>query len=172
MLTPLRKTLLLVEAVACFAPLAFTLFFGILIFPVWTGMLFAYWTGLVKPEPDGSLGMPWVVIWPMAMVIWGVVGLLGLARVVGILFSGNPSPRWPILTVTLMALGALAVIVFSAFSAPNPFEQPIQFIVLFALPIVGIVHFAYLVRRAVLYPAIATFARTSPNNVLERTRDG
>ncbi len=170
MLTPTRKFFLLVEALVCFAPLAFTLFFGVLIFPIWTGMLFAYSVGLVNPEPEG-LGMPWTVIWPMALVICGVIGLLGLARVLGILLSGNPNPRWPVLTMVLVALGALAVIVFDMYLTPNPIDHPIQFFVLFALPLGGTVHFTYLVRDAVLRPIMVAFTRTSDHNVSERSRD-
>ena len=171
MLSPIRKTLLLLEALVCFAPLAFTLFFGVLIFPVWAGMLFVYWVGLVKPEPDDGPAMPWAVIWPMSLVICGVLGLFGLARILGILFSGNPNPRWRVLTMALVALGAFAVIVFNLFSIPNPIEAPIQFVVLLALPVIGIVHFTYLVRRVVLRPIIVAFTRTSRNDALERTRD-
>jgi len=153
MLTPTRKSLLLVEALVCFAPMAFTLFFGVLVFPVWVGMLFTYWAGFVKMAPDEQ-GMPWAVIWPMALVICGVAGLLGLARVLGILFSGNPKPRWPVLTLVLMLFGALAVVVFNIFTAPNPLEKPIEFLLLFALPVAGIAHFTYLVRHTVVLPAI------------------
>ena len=74
-----RKSFLYLEAAVCFGPLAFVLFFGVLIFPIWTVMLivYAFGSGSVDLVPDGPMLMPWLVIWPMALVACGLLGCDG-----------------------------------------------------------------------------------------------
>src|SRR5262245_47957115 len=67
-------------AVVCFGPLTLTWMFGVLMTPIWLAMLTAQ---LAAPEqlahdPDATI---WVVALPIGLVIGGLIGLVGVVRV-------------------------------------------------------------------------------------------
>lgn len=168
-----RKSLLYVEAVVCFGPLAFVLIFGVLIFPIWTVMLMGYAFGSFDPVPDGPMLMPWLVIWPMTLVACGLLGLLGLARVLWILSSGIDAPRWRIVTLVLVGIGVFGLIAFNLYEGRvNPFAEPVEFLALFGLPVMGALLLTYLARHRLFRPIGVATIGASHNNALERTRDG
>jgi hypothetical protein len=167
-----RKSLLFLEAVVCFGPLTVVLFFGVLIFPVWTAMLMAYALGSFDPVQDGPLPMPWVVIWPMTLVACGLLGLLGLARTLWILSAGVQVPKWRVGTLVMLGVGMLAVVALNLYDADNPLDDPIEFLALFGLPVMGALHLAYLARHQLFPPRGVAASGASHNNALERTRRG
>lgn len=97
-------------AMVCFGPLAGVLFLGVLILPMWIGMLVAL---LAEPERfahDPSVTI-WVFVWPIGLVISGLCGLVGLVRVLSL-----PRPERPkshrVFTIAMVAVGITALLIF------------------------------------------------------------
>src|SRR5688500_5716235 len=76
-------------AVVCFGPLTLVWLLGVLMTPIWIGMLAAL---LAEPErfAHDPSAPPWVVALPIALVIGGLIGLIGIVRVLTLSRRARP----------------------------------------------------------------------------------
>jgi hypothetical protein len=140
--------LLYVEAAVCFGPLAAMLSFGVLLFPLWTGMLLMHLSGAIAVhDPDGLLA--WHLLWPMLVVASGVIGLVGLFRVLLLLSREARETRGRALTLWMVLIGwsALISLNFQEGEWLSLHEEPIAALVCWALPAFCSAHVLYLARR-------------------------
>src|SRR5690606_13610940 len=74
-------------ALVCFGPLAMVLLLGVLAIPLWVAMLAMR---LSEPErfTNELSGSTWELVWPIVLVGSGLLGLIGLIRVVVLGESG------------------------------------------------------------------------------------
>jgi hypothetical protein len=73
----------------------------------------------------------------------------------------------------MVALGMFGVIAFNVYEGRfNPFNEPLEFLALFGLPVLGSLHFTYLARQSLFRRATVDTVGASHNNALERTRNG
>jgi hypothetical protein len=97
-------------AIVCFGPLALIVLLGVFALPLWIGMAGAY---LAEPERfsselSGSLGD---VVWPIALVVSGLIGLAGLLRVLTISRRSRPKST-RVVTIGMVAVGLVALAIF------------------------------------------------------------
>ena len=97
-------------AVVCFGPLTLTWLLGVLMTPMWIGMLAVL---LVEPERFGHdpSATPWVVALPIALVIGGLVGLVGLVRVLTLSRQERPKSH-RLFTIGMVAVGLATLLSF------------------------------------------------------------
>ena len=98
-------------AVVCFGPLTLLWLLGVLITPIWIGMLTAL---LAEPErfgSDPSAGV-WVVAFPIGLVIGGLIGLIGLGRVLTLSRRERPKSH-RLFTIGMVAVGFVTVLAFN-----------------------------------------------------------
>lgn len=108
------RWLLWLVAMVCFGPLTLTWLLGVLLLPFWTGMLVAL---LEEPErfahdPSATV---WVVALPIGLVIGGLIGLIGVVRVLTLSRRERPKSH------RFFTMGMVAVGLFTALMA---FNQP------------------------------------------------
>jgi hypothetical protein len=162
----LPRNLLLIELPVCFAPAVVFLAIGIFMLPIWVGMLGA---AIFKAEYRSALSgiEGFVVVASILAVIGGLIGLLGLARVMRLLLKTEPpaavSGRTRLYSFIGVATPILLAIVF--------FWRDIRALVfLSVLPIAASLHIIYLARNA-FFPTKRRLRRPH-NTSLERTREG
>lgn len=124
-------------AAICFGPAALLCLLGVLALPVWFTMLSEL---LARPErfahdPGATV---WNVAVPIAYVISGLIGLLGLGRVLTL--PGRERPRsHRIFTIGMVAVGLAALVFFSLPLTLDDFSEgiPADLVVLVVLPFAG-----------------------------------
>jgi hypothetical protein len=97
-------------AIVCFGPLALIVLLGVFALPLWFGMAAAY---VGEPERlshelPGSLRD---VVWPIALVVSGLIGLAGLLRVLTISRRSRPKST-RVVTIGMIAVGLVALAIF------------------------------------------------------------
>jgi len=97
-------------AVVCFGPLTLMWLLGVLLLPFWVEMLV---TQLAEPErfapaPDASM---WVTAVPIAWVIGGLIGLIGIIRVLTLARRERPKSH-RFFTIGMVALGLATLLSF------------------------------------------------------------
>ena len=97
-------------AVVCFGPLAAVWLLGALALPLWVGMLAAQ---LMEPERFAHelAGSIWDFVWPIALVISGLIGLVGLVRVLTLSRRERPESH-RVVTIAMVAVGLTALLIF------------------------------------------------------------
>ena len=159
-------------ALVCFGPLALVLLLGVIALPLWFGMIAVQ---LAEPErfPHESSEVLVGTVWPILLVVSGIIGLIGLLRVLTLPRRGRPTSS-RVLTVGMIAVGLIALAVFdlgivagvlSDFSAGIPIAGIVVYI---ALPFAGA---AWLLSKSWKYLFAGPSPRGSHNNRMERTRD-
>lgn len=165
-----RALLLSLEALVCFGPIGLVLLLGIIILPFWANMLASYLSGAVEPfDPDER--MPWDGIWPIVVVICGVIGFVGLMRVLMLLSRGPGKSTGTRLTLAMVVIGIAGLVLFhwrGGGVPPLSAEAVPVLLMYWILPAIGTAHFLYLARHS-LFPSLW---RAPHDNGLERTRDG
>lgn len=143
---PSNATLLWIEALVCFGPLFFMLALGVLFLPVWLAMLAAMLTG-VMPWVDGAGTSGWRVVWPVLFVLGGVIGIIGLVRML-VALSGREPPRASRATSVMIFVGLFTLVAHNLYGGlPG---NVIALLVEWVLPGIASVHLMYLGRRVYL----------------------
>jgi hypothetical protein len=137
-------TFLWIEALICFGPLAFVVLLGTLIFPFWIMTLAAAITG-AGPWVDGAGRTMWDFVRSMSFVTAGIIGLIGLVRVLLVLSRNEHPPRRSKATVVMVLVGLLALVSFHLYRG-HVGRNPMSFLVYFLLPGIGSAHLLYLTR--------------------------
>jgi hypothetical protein len=91
-------------AVVCFGPLAVVLLLGVLVLPFWVGMLVAQVTEPERFAHDLS-GSIWHFVWPIGLVISGLIGITGLVRVLALSRRERPKSH-RVFTIGMVAVGS------------------------------------------------------------------
>ena len=108
-------------------------------------MLAAALTGAVG-WVDGAGRTMWDVIWPMTFVLGGVIGLVGLIRMLAVLSGGErPFPRSR-LTAAMILIGLIALVSFNLYGGNLP-GNFVALLVYYVLPGIGSIHLLYLGRE-------------------------
>jgi len=97
-------------AVVCFGPLAVVLLLGVLVLPFWVGMLVAQVTEPERFAHDLS-GSIWHFVWPIGLVIAGLIGITGLVRVLTLSRRERPKSH-RVFTIGMVAVGLAALMIF------------------------------------------------------------
>ena len=144
---------LCVVAVVCFAPLVLVLVLGLVAVPVWVGMIAMH---LAEPErfsPEVS-GTIWDGVWPLALVLSGLLGVVGLFRALALpRREASALSRRATLAMIVVGLAALAafdlvVIVPGILSEPAE-ELPIAGLAVYVvLPFVGAAWLFFALRKS------------------------
>jgi len=145
-----RTTWLILEALVCFGPIGLVLLLGVIFLPAWVSMLLSYFS---DAKSSGLTEGPWVVIRPMLVVIGGVIGLIGLVRVLILLSGKRAKPESRRLTLAMVAIGISALLLFHWMGGGIPplgVETLPALMVYWILPAIGIVHFLFLARGPLL----------------------
>jgi hypothetical protein len=103
-------------AVVCFGPLTLTWLLGVLIMPIWIAMLTEL---LAEPErfahdPDANF---WNVGLPIGLVIGGLIGLIGIVRVLTLSRRERPKSH------RLFTIGMVAVGLVTSLTLTQPFVE-------------------------------------------------
>jgi hypothetical protein len=98
-------------AVVCFGPLTLTWLLGVLMTPIWIAMLTAL---LAAPEqfahdPDANI---WVFALPIGLVIGGLIGLIGIIRVLTLSRRERPKSH-RFFTIGMVAVGLVTALTFN-----------------------------------------------------------
>jgi hypothetical protein len=105
-----------------------------MILPVWLGMIAAW---VVEPQRFGDPSI-WVVVWPIAFVLSGLVGLAGLLIVLTLSRRKRPESH-RFLVIGMVAVGLAGLALFHSYRGDS-WELPdlsIPTVILFVLPLVG-----------------------------------
>jgi hypothetical protein len=144
------RNLLLFELLVCFAPAVAFLAIGVLMLPIWVGMLGA---SIFKVEYRSAIsGIEGVaVVASILAVLGGIIGLVGLLRVMRLLLKPDAptviTSRTRLYVVVGVATPVLLAIVF--------FWRDIwPLVFLSVLPIAASLHIVFLARKA-LFPALS-----------------
>ncbi len=105
-----RESWAYLEALICFGPLGLLLALGLLCLPVWAIMLVAKVFGLIGAEYELTY---WSLLRPIGLVSFGVLGLIGLNRVISHLFGGVPLQQNRTSTTIAVLAGLFAFIWFN-----------------------------------------------------------
>jgi hypothetical protein len=97
-------------AVVCFGPLTLTWLLGVLVTPIWIGMLAAL---LAEPElfAHDPSATPWVVALPIVLVVGGLIGLIGIIRVLTLSRRERPKSH-RLFTIGMVAVGLVTLLTF------------------------------------------------------------
>jgi hypothetical protein len=144
------RNLLLFELLVCFAPAVVFLVIGVLMLPIWVGMLgAAIFRVEYRSAISGIEGIALVA--SILAVVGGIIGLVGLLRVIRLLLKPDAPPvvtsRTRLYVFVGIATPVLMAIVF--------FWRDIRPLVfLSVLPIAASLHIVFLARKA-LFPALS-----------------
>jgi hypothetical protein len=146
-LNPISRGLLILEVLVCFGPGVAFLAVGVLMLPVWVGMLgFAVFDAEYRDTVSGVEHLS--VVASILAVIGGLIGLLGLLRVLSFLMNPLTTATLTTRTRLYVLIGvATPVLVAGAFFWRD--IRPLVF--LCVLPIFASAHIIYLARKA-LFP--------------------
>ena len=146
-------------AIFCFGPIAVTLLpWGVLLLPIWI-------VGLVNDLSGNPMGVGygpeetiWVSIYPIACLLLGIAGLVGLFRVLSIANAPDSPVRGRRLTQVLVTCGVVSVVIFNGGGGGiiSPFEAAVPAMIYWVLPLVGTVYFLFVARRRLFGFADAT----------------
>lgn len=117
------------------------------------------------PEADAD-SRPWTFFYPMALVLGGAVGVVGILGMLVVLARRRPNRGFALSSLGACSVGIASLVLFSVplMSASLqdilllPFEAPIAFLIYFLLPAIGTTHILFLARRTLfpdLYPTQA-----------------
>ena len=153
----LSRNLLLFELVICFAPAVAFLAIGIVMLPIWVGMLGA---AIFKAEYRNAIaGIEGVaVVASILAVVGGIIGLVGLLRVMRLLLKPDAPATVTARTRLYVLIGVatpilLAIVFFWRDIWPMVFVS--------GLPILASLHIVYLARKA-LFPNEAPSTPANP----------
>lgn len=150
-MTAVGKALLYLELVACFGAATALLATGLVMVPIWVmgaGVEVLGLLGLMSVSDSGP-GF-WVGLIPLGAVVAGVLGLLGVVRLVHLSSGPGDVLVRPDGTLGLIAAGVLGLCLYSMVVQPtDPRAEPVEFAVLFVMPLLGTLHLLYLARRSV-----------------------
>jgi uncharacterized protein with PQ loop repeat len=124
--------------------------------PVWVGMVTAGVSGQIDVAEASGGHTVWLVIWPIVFVVGGLIGLVGLLRVLIFLSRRQRSSRGRRLTLAMVAIGLVDLLSFNLYGIllTGEFELPeldAALLVYWLLPLGGALHFLYLSRRGLLF---------------------
>ena len=96
-------------AVVCFGPLTLTWLLGVLLVPFWVGMIGIQ---LARPErfADDSATI-WDIALPIGLVIGGLIGLVGLTRVLTMSRRERPKSN-RVFTIGMVTIGLMTLLIF------------------------------------------------------------
>ena len=136
-------------AILCFGPIAVSLIpFGILLLPIWVVALVDRVFGMPVGANYGPDETVWTFVFPIACLLLGIAGLVGLFRVISDLRDPDAPVRGRRLTQVLVACGLLSILIFNGVEGGiNPFEATTAAIVYWILPLAGAIYFLYVARR-------------------------
>lgn len=139
----LARLLVVVEALVCFGPLLLLLGVGLLLTPFWVAGM------AVAPEQTAEPTPAWDFLYPLMMVLLGVVGIIALACVVVEIASGKRLFSMSV-RAGVMAPGVLAVLMFNWPWIPTLLAGELTFDALWPLsiycilPLAGSAHLLWL----------------------------
>ena len=143
--------LLIIELLVCFGPAVLVLMLGSFMLPTWVIMFGGHLNGTVVPS-NNDAGLPWDLILPIAVVVLGLVGMIGLLRVAALVLLARRSAANRIFTLFCVAAGIASLVLFNGMmEGIDPREAFLGSMVFAILPAIGSVHFVFLARRA-LFP--------------------
>ncbi len=136
-------------ALICFGPIAIALIpFGLLLLPYWLSDLGNRLAGNAANVHYGPGATIWDTVLPIALLLSGLAGLVGLFRVLAILNFPHRVMRRRAITLLLAACGVVSVVVFSATGGYlDPYENATAAMVYWVLPLCGTLYFLYVGRR-------------------------
>jgi hypothetical protein len=125
--------------------------------PVWAAMLTATVSGRLSLAGGSGGESVWLVIWPIVFVAAGLIGMVGLLRVLIFLTRRKRSSRGRRLTLAMVSIGLVALLSFNLypFLLGVEFELPDVDVALFVywlLPLGAALHLVYLSRQGLLFP--------------------
>jgi hypothetical protein len=100
-------------AVVCFGPLIAVWLLGVIMLPFWAAMMVFQVTQPERFALDAS-GSLWDFVWPIALVIFGFIGLVGLARVLTLSHRERPKSH-RVVTLGIVAAGLVPLLVFDTY---------------------------------------------------------
>lgn len=138
-----KRTLNNLMAFGCFGPIALlTIPPGLLLLPVWI-------QGSLRGQYDTyDQAGPGDYIWPLASLVLGIAGLVGLLSTLSLVNS--PNPRHQGLRVTRFAVvcGVLGIVLFNVkVGGINPVSDPIMAAIYWILPLFGTAYFLDTIRN-------------------------
>jgi len=139
--------LICAEVVLCFGSLVVMLWLGLLVSPLWVRLLFSYLSSPLHVQA-GDVGLIAVVLL-LTVVVTGICGIIGLARIVLLILREPSNPKRTGVTLWLFVAGVIALSLWN-FWVPWP-EGVVAVLVFYLLPGASSVHLLYLARRA-LFP--------------------
>jgi hypothetical protein len=145
-LTSTARWLIYAEVMICFGTLALTWLFGLVLLPVWLGMMSA---GIRDPVHNpGALTVP---LLPTLAVIAGAVGFIGIFRVCRLL-SRNATRASNVLTLVAVAIGFIGLLVWAVVISPavsDSWEEILDWATwaYLILPVSCAAHLVFLVRK-------------------------
>ena len=136
------------EIVVCLGPVLVMLAVGVVLFPIWIGMLLLFAT-----NPDrfiaGSGGVLAVSI-SVGVSVLGILGAISVIRLYSLVWQPPPTMTSRRVTLALTSAGLVALVGFNLIdgnvSLSAMSERPWVFLFLFMLPMVCAAHILYLLR--------------------------
>jgi hypothetical protein len=142
---------LYVVAVVCFGPLALILLMGLLAVPVWVAMIAMHLTEPERFSNDVS-GTIWDGVWPIVLVVCGLLGIVGLFRSLALL-RHDASALSKSATRAMVIAGLTALLVFDLLVlVPGLFSEPME-----ESPVVGLLIYVVLPFFGAAYVLSATW---------------
>jgi hypothetical protein len=135
-------------ALICFGPITLVLVpFGLFLLPIWLSIL----ANDVAGNPMGvhySAGETiWDTVWPITALLLGLLGLVGLFRILSALRSEHADTNKRLLTQLFIASGIVGVVLFNAMVGwINPLEEAAAAMIYWILPLGGTLYFLYVAR--------------------------
>ena len=133
-------------ALTCFGPSMLMWLMGVLLLPIWVALMAAQ---LAQPERlANDSATIWQVAFPVGCVLGGLVGLIGLVRVLTLSRRERPKSH-RVFTIGMVAVGLAAVV---AFNWPIDFEGGIDVptILFVLLPFAGTLWLLFASRKFLL----------------------
>jgi hypothetical protein len=149
------RLLIGLEIVVCFGPVLAMLTMGLVLFPVWLGMLLFAATNQER-FVDGSGGVVAVVI-SIVLSLLGILGVIAIIRLYNLMWQDSPSPTGRKVTLVLSCAGLIALTGFNLvdgnLSPTGVSDHPWVFLLLLALPMICAGHMLYSLRAKLLQQA-------------------